>query len=69
LTREQALQFYTMNSAKFLFLDEVTGSLEPGKLADRAVLDRDLLTRREEQITGTQVLRTYLAGNLVYARR
>jgi predicted amidohydrolase YtcJ len=69
LTREQALQFYTMNSAKILFLDEVTGSLEPGKLADLAVLDRDLLTRREEQIAGTQVLRTYLAGNLVYARR
>ena len=69
LTREQALRFYTINSAKILFLDEVTGSLEPGKLADLAVLDRDLLTCREEQIAGTQVLRTYLAGKLVYARR
>jgi predicted amidohydrolase YtcJ len=69
LTREQALRFYTMNSAKILLLDEVTGSLEPGKLADLAVLDRDLLTCREEQIAGTQVLRTYLAGKLVYARR
>jgi hypothetical protein len=69
LTREQALRFYTINSAKILFLDEVTGSLELGKLADLAVLDRDLLTCREEQIAGTQVLRTYLAGKLVYARR
>ena len=69
LTREQALQFYTINSARILFLDEVTGSLQPGKLADLAVLDRDLLTCEEEQIAGTQVLRTYLEGKLVYARR
>jgi len=66
LSREQAIQFYTMNSAKILFLDDNAGSLESGKYADLIVIDRDLLTCPEEQIAGTQVLRTYLAGKLVY---
>jgi len=68
LTREQAIKFYTINSAKILFLDDVAGSLEPGKFADLIVIDQDLLACPEESIAGTQVLRTYLAGKLVYRR-
>ena len=67
LSREQAVRFYTMNSAKILFLDDAVGSLEPGKLADFIVIDRDLLTTAEDQITGTRVLRTYLNGKQVYS--
>ena len=68
LSREQALRFYTINNARILFLDAVAGSLEPGKYADLAVLDRDLLSCPEEQIAGTQVLRTYFGGMLVFQR-
>ncbi|MHC1762817.1 MAG: amidohydrolase [Verrucomicrobiia bacterium] len=68
LSREQAIRFYTINSARILFLDEVAGSIEAGKFADLIVLDRDLLTVPEDQIAGTQVLRTYLAGKLVHAK-
>ncbi|MBI4623661.1 MAG: amidohydrolase [Verrucomicrobia bacterium] len=68
LTREQALRFYTINNAKLLFKEDRTGSLEPGKLADLAVLDTDLLTCPEDKIVGTQVLRTYVGGKLVYQR-
>lgn len=68
LTREQALRFYTINNAKLLFKENRTGSLEPGKLADLAVLDTDILTCPEDKIVGTQVLRTYVGGKLVYAR-
>jgi hypothetical protein len=68
LSREQALRFYTVNNARILFLDEVVGSLERGKLADLVVLDRDLLTCPEDQIASTQVLRTYFSGRLVYQR-
>lgn len=68
LSREQAIRFYTINSARILFLDEVAGSIEAGKFADLIVLDRDLLTVPEDQIAGTQVLRTYLAGKLVHEK-
>jgi predicted amidohydrolase YtcJ len=68
LSREQALRFYTINNARILFLDDVAGSLEAGKLADLVVLDQDLLSCPEDRIAGTQVLRTYLGGKLVYQR-
>ena len=67
ITREQAIRFYTINNAYLLFLENETGSLEKGKLADIVVLDRDLLTCAEDQIAGTKVLRTYLGGRLVYS--
>jgi predicted amidohydrolase YtcJ len=67
LSREQALRFYTINSAAIMFLDDDAGSLEPGKLADLIVVDRDLLTCPEEQILGTQVLQTWFGGKLVYS--
>jgi len=68
LSREQAIRFYTMNSARILFLDGVAGSLEPGKVADLIVVDRDLLNCPEEQIADTQVLRTYFEGKPVYTK-
>ncbi len=68
LTREQALRFYTINNARLLFLEKRTGSLEPGKLADFAILDRDLLTCPEQEIAHTQVLKTYVGGKLVYEK-
>ncbi|HYG75287.1 MAG TPA: amidohydrolase [Planctomycetota bacterium] len=67
LTREQALRFYTINNAYLLFSEDRIGSLEPGKLADLVVLDRDLLTCPEDDIAATKVLRTYIAGKLIYS--
>ncbi|HEY8505089.1 MAG TPA: amidohydrolase family protein, partial [Gemmataceae bacterium] len=66
LTREQAVRFYTINNAYLMFLEDQVGSLEPGKLADLIVIDRDILTCPEETIRDTKVLRTYLGGKLVY---
>jgi predicted amidohydrolase YtcJ len=68
LTREQALRFYTINNAYLLFLEKETGSLEPDKLADLAVLDTDILTCPVDKIRETTVLRTYLGGKLVYKK-
>lgn len=66
LTREQALRFYTSNNAKILFKEEKTGSLEPGKLADLALLDTDLLTCPEDKISQTKVLLTMVGGKVVW---
>ena len=44
LTREQAIRLYTINNAFLTFEETRKGSLEPGKLADFIVLDRDILT-------------------------
>jgi hypothetical protein len=68
LTREQALRFYTINNAYLMFLDHAIGSLEPGKLADFAVLDRDILTCPVDEIKDTQVLGTYVRGKPVFER-
>jgi hypothetical protein len=68
LSREQAIRFYTINNAYLLFLDEQVGSLEPGKLADLIVLDRDVLQCPVDQIKDAQVLETYLNGTLVFQR-
>ncbi|MEX2525054.1 MAG: amidohydrolase [Gammaproteobacteria bacterium] len=67
LNREQAIRLYTANNAHLLFLEEETGSLEPGKAADMIVLDRDILSCEIEDLKDTRVLRTYLNGELVYS--
>ena len=66
LSREQMIQFYTMNNARLLFCEETRGSLEPGKFADLVVLDTDLLKCAEEKIASTRVLRTYVNGKLLF---
>lgn len=67
LTRDQALRFYTINNAWLMRQEDQLGSLEPGKLADLVILDRDLLTCPAEAIEGTQVVATYLSGQAIYA--
>src|SRR6185295_1793816 len=62
LTREQALRFYTANNAFLLFREKEVGTIEAGKQADLAVLDRDILTCPVEDLKDTQALRTYLGG-------
>jgi hypothetical protein len=66
LTREQALRFYTINNAFIMFRDHDTGSLEPAKLADFVVLDRDILTCPVEQIREIKVLATYVGGKRLH---
>jgi hypothetical protein len=68
LTREQALRLYTINNAFITFEEAHKGSLEPGKLADFAVLDRDILTCPVDQVKDITVEATYLGGARVYAR-
>lgn len=67
LSREQALRMFTINNAYLLFAENDRGSLEPGKLADFVMIDRDFLKCPEDDIAGTKVLRTYVGGKLVFS--
>jgi predicted amidohydrolase YtcJ len=68
LTREQAIRLYTTNNAFLTFEEAKKGSLEPGKVADFILLDRDILTCPVNEVKDIQVVETYLGGKRVYAR-
>jgi predicted amidohydrolase YtcJ len=68
LSREQALRLYTINNAYLHHEEKVKGTLEPGKLADLIVVDRDVLTCPVDEIRGVKVLTTVLNGDVVYQR-
>lgn len=68
LTREEALKSYTIWAAYAEFNETRKGSLEPGKLADFAVLDRDIMTCPESEIKDTRVLMTVVGGETVYEK-
>lgn len=68
LSREQALQSYTLNNAYAAFEDDVKGSLEVGKLADIAVLSIDILTVEEHLIPDARVDMTIVGGKILFER-
>ena len=68
VTREEALRMWTWNAAYLSFEEDVKGSLEPGKYADFAILDRDILRCPPGELRGTQVLETVLGGRTVFKR-
>ncbi|MCS7238251.1 MAG: amidohydrolase [Thermoguttaceae bacterium] len=66
LSRAEAIRLYTINGAYLTFEEKIKGSLEPGKLADFIVLDRDILTCPVDEIKDTKVLETWVGGKCVY---
>jgi len=64
--REEAIRMYTINGAYLTFEEDIKGSLEPGKLADMIILDRDIMTCPEEEIKDIKVLQTFLGGESIY---
>ncbi|MGB5352288.1 MAG: amidohydrolase [Woeseia sp.] len=67
MTREEALQSYTHNNAIAAFEEDVKGTLTPGKYADFVVLSQDILTVEEDKIPATEVLMTFVGGELKYS--
>jgi predicted amidohydrolase YtcJ len=66
LTREQAIRLYTINNAFLHHEEKEKGSLEPGRLADLIIIDRDILTCPAADILQTQVHTTIVGGQVVY---
>ncbi len=69
ITREEALRLWTINGAYGTFEEKKKGSIEPGKLADFAVIDRDYLTCPEDEIKDIDALLTVMDGRVVYERQ
>jgi predicted amidohydrolase YtcJ len=63
-----AIAAFTMGSAYVNHLDDETGSIEVGKQADLAVVDRDLFAHPRAEIATARVDATYVGGASVYQR-
>jgi predicted amidohydrolase YtcJ len=68
LSREEALRSISIWPAMAAFEEHVKGSIEPGKIADFIVLDRDLMTAPAAELLTTKVESTYMSGKKVYQR-
>ena len=68
ISRPLAIRMYTANTAYLSWEEGIKGTLEPGKLADMIVLDRDVLTVPDAQLLETKVDMTFVGGKLVYER-
>ena len=66
LTRMEALRAFTLGGAYFSFDEGERGSLEPGKLADLAVLSDDYLSMPMEEMSHMRSLLTMVGGRVVH---
>jgi predicted amidohydrolase YtcJ len=67
--REALLYAYTRNAARPMALQDTIGSIGPGKQADFALLNRDVLTVPPEKARDTKVLWTTVGGETVYGAK
>ena len=68
MTRQEALETYTINGAYSAFEEDIKGSLTPGKYADFIVLSKNLLTVEYEEIPSAEVEMTFVGGELKYKK-
>lgn len=66
ISRRQALHAYTRENAWYLNREDKLGSIEPGKLGDLAVLDRDYFTVSDADLRQTRSVLTIVGGKVVY---
>ncbi len=66
ITREQAVAAYTLGSAFAEFAERKKGSLQPGKLADLAILSQDIFAIPQSDLPKTVSILTLVGGKVVY---
>ena len=66
IAARDALRLYTIENARIMGVERDRGSVEPGKLADLAVLSQDILAVPAEEIRNTRALLTLVGGREVF---
>ena len=56
----------TIWAAKGSFEEDIKGSIEPGKLADFIILEKDIMKVNISEVPGIKVLKTYIDGEMVF---
>jgi predicted amidohydrolase YtcJ len=68
LSVEEAVRLFTTNGAYASYEEDIKGTLEPGKLADMAILRRDLFEVDPHKFKDIHMDCTILGGKIVYNR-
>jgi predicted amidohydrolase YtcJ len=68
ITVAEAVRAYTLGSAYASFDEKIKGSIEPGKLADLAVLSADIFKINPIEIEKTKIIMTVFDGKVIYDR-
>jgi predicted amidohydrolase YtcJ len=66
ISRQEALRLYTRENGWFLRMEEKLGSIEPGKLADLAVLSDDYFAVPDDQVRRIRSVMTVVDGKIVH---
>jgi predicted amidohydrolase YtcJ len=66
IDRVTALKMATTWASEYMLAEDTVGTLEPGKFADFAVLEKDFFTVPVEEISDMKVIMTGLSGKIVH---
>jgi predicted amidohydrolase YtcJ len=66
ITRQEALRIFTRDNSWFLRMEDKVGTIEPGKLADLVVLNRDYFTVPDADIRQIRAVLTIVDGRIVH---
>jgi predicted amidohydrolase YtcJ len=64
----EAIRAYTIDGAYAAWEEEIKGSIEPGKLADLVVVDRDPFTIPGDDLKNVEAVITIVGGRIAYRR-
>jgi predicted amidohydrolase YtcJ len=62
-----AIDAYTINAAVSLGIEDITGSINVGKSADFAILEKNITRLSPDDIAKTKLLMTVLQGDIVFS--
>ncbi len=66
ITPMEAIRAYTILGAYSAWEEDIKGSIEPGKLADLVVVDRDPVTIPHDDLKNVETVMTIIDGKIVY---